>query len=164
MPRLSKTMMTLQSAYNHLSLDIEDTVTQCRHLLANYKRLVWISHTSWQPLATTYTLSDTAAGLSLIHTLCQKNLPLLPSTNLASTDFVTHTLHQVLAHVRAYPHNGALFYEILHAYYFDDTSPSDEALMARLHLERSSYYQRKKEALSLFGYLLFAWYLPALSA
>lgn len=164
MPRLSRTMNTLQSAYNHICLDINTTVNQSRHLLANYKRLLWISHPHWQSIANTYTLSDTAAGLSLLEALCEKNHPFSPNTHIASAEFVTSTIQHVLTHVRAYPHNGPLFYNILVGYYFEEDNPSDETLMERFHLERSSYYQRKKEALALFGYLLFAWYLPALRA
>jgi len=60
-------------------------------------------------------------------------------------------LEKALEAIRSYPHNGELYYTILNDYYIDKQQQSDEVIFTKLHLERTGYYLRKREATLLFG-------------
>ena len=53
--------------------------------------------------------------------------------------------------IRHYPDNGKLYHAILKSYYFDEHRCSDQDIFEELNLERTVYYQRKREAVLLFG-------------
>lgn len=70
-------------------------------------------------------------------------------------------LEKALAAIQSYPHNGELYYTILDDYYIDKQQHSDEVIFTKLHLERTVYYQRKREAVLLFGLQIYACGLAA---
>ena len=53
--------------------------------------------------------------------------------------------------VHEFPLNGELYSEILSMYYLSKLQYSEMEMMDQLRLERSSYYRRKKEAVTVFG-------------
>jgi len=71
--------------------------------------------------------------------------------NIYENQTIIKMLESILKSIGDYPENGALYNTILKNYYFDDKRSSDERIYEELGIERTLYYQRKKEAVLLFG-------------
>jgi len=64
---------------------------------------------------------------------------------------ILSVIEKTIEVIRSYPDNGELYHTILQNYYVTEPKCSDEAIFTKLHLERTGYYQRKREATLLFG-------------
>jgi ArpU family phage transcriptional regulator len=64
---------------------------------------------------------------------------------------IIDVLERTIEAIRKYPDYGEMYHAILKAYYFDEKRCSDVAIYEGIHLERTVYYQRKREAVLLFG-------------
>lgn len=53
-----------------------------------------------------------------------------------------------------FPEFGKLYYDILQMAYFEKDKKSDQEILEKLNLERSTYYRRTKEAILLCGVLI----------
>lgn len=60
----------------------------------------------------------------------------------------------VMNRVREFHSVGDIYYEILQRAYFSKEKEADLDIADDLHLERSNYYRKKKEAVLFFGVLL----------
>ena len=65
--------------------------------------------------------------------------------------------------VKEFPDCGERYFEILSKYYLSKFKYCESELLEVLQLERSSYYDRKKEAILVFGLALWGTVLPKLS-
>jgi hypothetical protein len=64
--------------------------------------------------------------------------------------------------VRDFPYNGELYFEILSKCYLNRFKYTETELLELLQLERSSYYDRKKEAIMVFGLAMWGGAIPQL--
>jgi len=64
---------------------------------------------------------------------------------------ILSVIEKTIDAIQRYPTNGSLYHTILSSYYIDEQPCSDEAIYGELGLERTGYYQRKREAALLFG-------------
>lgn len=145
MPRKSSTMCELERLYNLYALDCTHALAQMRPLLEAYRRLAWLTDAA--PSALSAEERDQARALLAVPgaaaPMDRQALPLL-----------LRLMRETLSQIAAYPDQGPLLHEILQACYFADDATTDEALAERLHLERSTFYQRKREAVMLFALII----------
>jgi hypothetical protein len=59
-----------------------------------------------------------------------------------------------------YPINGRLYFGILSKYYLNAFKYTEEELLTEYHLERSTFYDRKREAVLLLGVALWGFAIP----
>ena len=71
-------------------------------------------------------------------------------------------MEDTMTQVKEYPYNGTLYYEILSKSYLTPFKYQETRLLEILHLERSTFYDKKKEALLIFGLSLWGSVLPGL--
>jgi hypothetical protein len=71
-------------------------------------------------------------------------------------------IDRALVRMKAYPVYGNVYYEILDKQYISRFPLTEPELSEALRIERSVFYDRKKEALHLFGVCLFGYTLPEL--
>jgi hypothetical protein len=65
-----------------------------------------------------------------------------------------------IVRIRDYPFQGDLYCEILSKCYLGRFSYTESELLEILHLERSSFYDRKKEAILIFGISMWGTAIP----
>ena len=65
-----------------------------------------------------------------------------------------------MIHVREFPFGGPLFFEILSKYYLVSVKYSEGEVLSNLNMERSRFYDRKKEAILIFGLTLWGTVIP----
>ena len=81
---------------------------------------------------------------------------------ICETRMYIDLIDKALLRMRDYPVYGEIYYEILDKQYISRFPLTEPELSEALNIERSVFYDRKKEALHLFGLCMFGYTLPEL--
>jgi len=81
---------------------------------------------------------------------------------LFTTKWLIDLIDTAMLRVREYPDNGILYFDILSRYYLAALKYSESELLETFHMERSTFYVRKKEAVLLLGVALWGFAIPEL--
>lgn len=81
---------------------------------------------------------------------------------LFDTRWMIELVEDSMVRVREYPCNGELYFEILSKCYLTCFKYKETELLEVLNMERSMFYDRKKEALLVFGLSLWGSSIPKL--
>ena len=142
-------------------LDEDDTFMIMKKLLENYRNALWIHKgiagtakailngegkrqvKQWYMNFKQITRDDQkeAAVDSAIFHVCR-------------TDWIIKAVDMVMDKVNAFCPYGELYHEILYLAYIVEEKITDNDILEKLDLERSTYYRRKREAIFLAGILL----------
>ena len=162
MAKKTTMMKDLEHAFALADLDVDDCLHQTKQLLSSYNRLAWLDcNAALDTIRTHYDLPDLRLGTQLLEDASP--LHTMPDTRkMRSIAVMVDIMTQLADQVTQYPVYGAQYGVILRGAYFNKNPQSDMALCDALHLERTTYYSRKREAIALFGYMLFTKYLPQL--
>ncbi|WP_444658466.1 hypothetical protein ACRQV7_13020 [Caproiciproducens sp. R2] len=79
---------------------------------------------------------------------------------VCETRMYVELINKALARVKVYPVYGDMYYQILDKQYISRFPLTEPEISEMLNIERSVFYDRKKEALYLFGICLFGYTLP----
>lgn len=82
--------------------------------------------------------------------------------SLFETKWIIELVESAMLQVREFPVKGELYFSLLSKCYLTRFSYSESELLEVLKLERSSFYDRKKEAICVFGLALWGNALPKL--
>ena len=82
--------------------------------------------------------------------------------NLFETSWFIDIIESAIVKVMDFPVYGGQYYSILEVCYIDKESYSEAEILELLDMERSSFYRKKKEAITVFGFIL--WGLPSYGA
>lgn len=171
MPSPSLTLRRFYREAQALGIAPADLLPRARSLLAAYGRLRWLASASApgsdpaSPQAALQALAQSDAvrlakaigGARDCLAAAAQNQPLAPFALPASRSSLILALalmDEARRAVGSYPASGPTYKAILSNCYFSDAPLPDEVLLDRLYLERSTYYQAKKEACALFGLVL----------
>ncbi|MEL7571092.1 MAG: hypothetical protein AAGU14_11120 [Eubacteriaceae bacterium] len=80
--------------------------------------------------------------------------------SIAETKFLVDLVDKALLKLNAYPELGHLYFDILTKQYINKTKYTDVELIETISIERTQYYKRKKEAVNLFGVILWGYIIP----
>ena len=81
---------------------------------------------------------------------------------LMQSKMLVDIVDRALVKLRAYPGNGVVYFEILSKQYIYKNRYTESELLDELRMERSVFYDRKREAVQLFSVCLFGYTLPEL--
>lgn len=82
--------------------------------------------------------------------------------NLLESKLMIRIIFEACERLREYPEYGEYYYQIIYHYYLSKTKISDQICMSKVCLERTAYYQRKKEAVALMGVIIWGYSLPGI--
>jgi hypothetical protein len=80
--------------------------------------------------------------------------------SIAETKFLVDLVDKALLKLREYPDLGQLYFNILTKQFIIKVKYTDAELIETLSIERTQYYKRKKEAINLFGVILWGYIIP----
>mgnify|MGYP001405590069 CR=1 FL=1 len=80
--------------------------------------------------------------------------------SIAESKFLVDLVDKALIKLQAYPNLGELYFNILTRQYIYKVKYTDAELIETLSIERTQYYKRKKEAVNLFGVILWGYIIP----
>ncbi|MDO4439759.1 MAG: hypothetical protein Q4B74_01405 [Eubacteriales bacterium] len=82
--------------------------------------------------------------------------------SLFETKWIIELVDMAMVKIRDYPYKGELYCEIISKTYLSRFKYREAEMLEVLNLERSTYYDRKREAILLFGLSLWGTAIPRL--
>ena len=79
---------------------------------------------------------------------------------LFETRWMMELVEQAMVRVKEFPDNGDQYYDILFNFYLSRLKYTESDMLDILNMERSRYYDRKKEAIMVFGIALWGTSIP----
>lgn len=83
-------------------------------------------------------------------------------SSLFETQWLISLIDHAMNKIYEYPDNGQLYHEILSKQYLTVYKYSEIEMLEILSLERSTYYDKKKEAIDLFSICLWGYTIPSM--
>lgn len=80
--------------------------------------------------------------------------------NVAENKMMIDVIERALLHVKAYRHNGEVYYDIINKNFFVKYKYTEDKMLEALNMSRSTYYRKRKEAIHLFGVSLWGFIIP----
>ena len=149
-------------------LDEKTLLDQTRQLLGVYRNVRWVATRQKKNIADSvpaFCGDELNTMLTWLETIVpgEKRPPLekLSSKGLEANQLV-ELIRQVMPLVRDYPEQGEVYALILSKCYLEEDTYQEKKLIQMLNMERSCYYDRKREAILLFGLTLWGIVLPEL--
>ncbi|KNY29488.1 hypothetical protein [Pseudobacteroides cellulosolvens] len=82
--------------------------------------------------------------------------------SLFETHWLISMIDSAMSKIYEYPDNGKLYHEILVKQYMTVIKYSEQEMLELLNMERSTYYDKKREAIDLFAICLWGYTIPTL--
>ncbi len=162
----TKAMQFIEIQAQYFNLDSKQLYSQTKSLLMLYRNVVWsvqnrannlqneISGTYGMQLNTALMyLSDFAPDRA------KEDFEITVS-NLFQSHWLIKLIDLALIYVYDYPIYGEIYANILKLRFLEEAKRNDSAVSEMLSLERSTYYDRKKEAILLLGISLWGFVIP----
>ncbi len=150
----------------HKKIDME-TYHNAKLLLKTYSSVVWENANNYQDLicehSEIYGTPD-YSGLEIMTQLGEeKKAKELKEKlmNVAENKIMLEVIEKALIHVKGYPYNGQLYYNIINKNFFMKYKYNETEMLKVLNISRTTYYRKRKEAIHLFGVSLWGFIIPS---
>lgn len=162
----TKAIQFIETQAQALRLDPKEIYTKTKALLHLYQSVVWSvknrADNLRQEISGTYGMHLNTALMYLSDLAPKKTKTGFEAsvTTLFQSKWIIELLDLSLQCVRDYPLYGETYAELLRLRFMDEIRHSDVDVSELLALERSTYYDRKKEAIMLMGLSLWGFVVP----
>lgn len=162
----SKTMQFIDYQCQSLGLDQKSLFERSKTLLSLYRHVVWAvkgrAIDLQQEIVGTYGMQLNTALLYLSDLAPTATRAGFETTvnQLFEAKWMIHLTDLALMSVSCYPGSGEQCTTLLRLRFMEEADRSDQQVAELLSMERSTYYDRKKEATLLFGISLWGFVLP----
>ena len=82
--------------------------------------------------------------------------------SLFETQWLISLVDSTMNKIYEYPDNGKIYHEILSKQYLTVYKYTEQEMLEVLNMERSTYYDKKKEAIDLFAICLWGYTIPSM--
>jgi hypothetical protein len=162
-------MQSIKRLYGGLKLDRDTVIHKAKLLLKVYREVVWVAVRDAEDFA--YEADDFYGShdLGLALTYLADFAPTEQRRDfeervscLFETQWLVELIDKAMRRVCNYPYNGKMYSEILSKSYMTALKWTESELLETLNIERSIFYERKKEAVMLLGVALWGYVIPEL--
>lgn len=155
----------IRKMYEQLHLDREDIFCKTKMLLSVYRDVVWITLNKSEELnkGLVYYGDDLNRALVYLEQFASDiNRQEFESRvcNLFENKWMVDLIDTAMTKIYEYHNNGKLYHEILSKSYLTAFHYTENELLELLNMERSTFYDRKKEAIMLLGISLWGYTIP----
>lgn len=162
----SESWNTIHALCNTQCLDEKIIYEKAKLLLGIYRRACWSAVGRADVLAEDvcyYYGNDLDNALIYLETFApEKDRQHFESRvqTLFETRWMMELVEQAMVRVKEFPDHGDEYFDILSNFYLSRTKYSESDMLSILNMERSRYYDKKKEAVMVFGIALWGTSLP----
>ena len=162
----TKAVKSINKMYEQMNLDKDEILHKTKLLLSVYRDVVWATlHTSECVKADLYYFGDdlNEALVYLEHFApnIERGEFEARITSLFENKWMIDLIDKAMCKVYEYHNNGRLYHEILSKCYLTAFRYTETEVLEATNLERSTFYDRKKEAVLLLGISLWGYAIPA---
>ncbi len=168
MRKESKVMKQCALMYKGLNIERTTDLHKTKLLLKIYRPVVWsTSNRAYQicESAECYCGKNLERALEYLANFAPETEQNRFSENVRSL-FETHWLisliDSTMNKIYEYPDNGKMYHEILSKQYLTVSKYSEQEMLELLNMERSTYYDKKREAIDLFAICLWGYTIPSM--
>lgn len=162
----SKVSKQCRIIYKELKLDKHRCFKNSKVLLKMYRSIVWsVSHRANSLLHEKEFLSsrDLSKAMIFLENFsseyeCYKIRDEVDS--MIESKFMIQIIEDAVEKIKSYPDYGALYYDILVKQYLSEKKYSEGDMLETLNIERSTFYDRKREAIDVFTICLWSHIVP----
>lgn len=161
-------MKDIERMYETRGMQYLPTFEKAKAVLTVYRKVVWAVQSRAEMLLcesfATYG-KDLDTALTYLCTFAPEHKQQdfeFKVTNLFETKWLIEIIDQALLRVGSFPEDGEVYQKIIYHYFLSKEKLTDDSLMRLINLERTTYYQKKKEAIALIGLILWGYALPTL--
>jgi len=154
-----------------MNLDHDAVIHKAKLLLKVYRDVMWVFMREADEfeeetfeMCNSRTLGTALAYLSDFAPTEQRKDFERKVTCMFETQWLVELIDRAMRRVYNYPYNGKLYNEILSKAYVTAFPFTETELLETLSLERSVYYERKREAVMLLGVALWGFAIPELKS
>ena len=156
---------TIQKMYEQLHLNQSDIFCKTKLLLSVYRDVVWITLNESARVneELIYYGEDLDSALVYLEAFApdtEKQEFERRVSTLFENKWMVDLINTAMTKIYDYHNNGKLYHEILSKSYLTAFRYTESELLDLLNMERSSFYDRKKEAISLLGVSLWGYVIP----
>lgn len=162
----TKAMQFIEAQAQTLQLDTKEIQTRTKALLQLYQSVAWSvknrAENLRKEISGTYGMQLNTALMYLSEFAPEKVKYNFDATitMLFHSKWIIELLDLSLQCVQDYPLYGEIYAKLLHLRFMNEVQRSDSDVSELLALERSTYYDRKKEAIMLMGVSLWGFVVP----
>ena len=167
MRRETRAMTNIKRMCGGLTLCPEDVLHKSTLVMRVYRDVVWLTARGADMLreetssyAEDRALDTALAYLTEFAPTEKKQDFEAKVTSLFETKWLVDLIDTAMLRVYDYPVNGRLYFDILSRSYMTAFSYSELELLEEFNLERSTFYERKREATMLLGVALWGFAIP----
>ena len=162
----TKAMQYIELQARHFDLDTKTLLAQTKAILMVYRHVVWSvqnrANLMRREIAGTYgmQLSTALIYLSDFAPMATRDEFEAKVSSLFHSKWLVELIDLALQYVQGYPVYGDLYTQLLQLRFMQEANRTDDEVSELLGLERSTYYDRKKEAILLMGISLWGYVVP----
>ncbi|OPZ85740.1 MAG: hypothetical protein BWY74_03827 [Firmicutes bacterium ADurb.Bin419] len=168
MRKESKVMRQCALFYSDLNIDRTTVLHKTKLLLEIYRPVVWSTQNRFNQVsenAACYYSKNLEQALEYLENFAPE-IERDKFNQKVYSFFETHWLISIIdsamSKIYQYPDNGKLYHEILVKQYMTVIKYSEQEMLELLNMERSTYYDKKREAIDLFAICLWGYTIPAM--
>lgn len=163
--RNTKAIKSINRMYEQFNLKSDEIIHKTKLLLSIYRDVVWATLNESEYISDeVYYFGDdlTNALVYLEEFASDTDKAELEAriSALFENKWMIDLIDKAMTKVYSYYNNGKLYHEILSKCYLTSFKYTEAELLELLNLERSTYYDRKKEAIMLLGVSLWGYAIP----
>ena len=150
------------------NFDEEALYKKTKLLLETYRKVCWTTTASAMNVADEimdYCATDLDGALIYLETFAPdrtRDRFEQRINSLFQTKWMLELFETAMLQIREYPGKGELYHNIIHDCYLSRYKYTQSELMEQFHIERSCFYDRKKEAIMMFGISMWGTAIPNL--
>ena len=164
--RKSKAMSYIRAMFIGQNMDPDKLFEKSKLLLSAYRRVCWASLGTLQMEKCFICDDGIGQALEYLYKYSADINPHEFECNLKmrfDSRWMVELFDDTMIHVKEFPEGGEIYFDILYKFYLSKFKYSEADMLEALNLVRSTYYDRKKEAILVFGLALWGTVLPKLS-
>lgn len=168
--RKTTAMQAIETMCASQNIDVNELAAKAKLLLKSYRRICWTSLGSFR-------LSNDE-GYCICNEDIERALEYLYSygpnvdritfeqnlKTLFDSRWMVDVVDSAMLQVNEFPDSGSLYFEILQKMFLGRFKYTESDLLEILNVERSRFYERKKEAILAFGLALWGTVLPKIAS
>ena len=161
----TKAIKSINRMYEQMNLSSEDILHKTKLLLSVYRDVVWATlHDALEVQEDVYyfgdELTDALVYLEEFVPNTEKAVFEAKVSYMFENKWMIDLIDKAMSKVYDYYNNGQLYHEILSKCYLTAFKYTESELLELLNLERSTFYDRKREAILLLGISLWGYAIP----
>ncbi|NLN64795.1 MAG: hypothetical protein GX144_05205 [Clostridiaceae bacterium] len=168
MRKVSRVMKQCTLMYKGLNIERESVLHKTKLLLKIYRAVVWsTSNRAFEvcenaELYCSKTMEEALEYLANYAPEVDQDRFSERVSSLFETQWLITLIDHAMNKIYDYPDNGKLYHEILSKQYLTVCKYSEQEMLELLSLERSTYFDKKKEAIELFAISLWGYTIPSM--